>query len=104
MRGYVQKLVDEARRAREEAEKEGAEPAGEARGSGRLAAQPRLGYKETANRRKGATQTTTRRRVAVAAVTSTRVGTRMWWWMEGGDGWDATGPSSVRNGWRHDPG
>ena len=30
-----------------------------------------------------------------------RVGVRMWWWMEEGEGWDATGPQSVRRG-RHE--
>ena len=39
-----------------------------------------------------------RRRGAVAATWSTRVGLRLWWWMEKGDGWDARGPSSVTHG------
>ena len=38
------------------------------------------------------------RRKAVAAQHGARVGVRLWWWMEGGEGWDASGPGSVRKG------
>ena len=37
-------------------------------------------------------------RRAVEATWSTRIGIRLWWWMERGDGWDARGPSSVTQG------
>ena len=37
-------------------------------------------------------------RRAVEATWSARIGIRLWWWMESGDGWDARGPSSVTDG------
>jgi hypothetical protein len=40
------------------------------------------------------------RRVAVQAALSTRIGVRLGRWLEGGEGWDAEGPMSVRHGRR----
>ena len=37
--------------------------------------------------------------MAVAAIWSTKIGMRLKWWLEKGDGWDASGPMSVRAGW-----
>ena len=39
-----------------------------------------------------------RRARAVPTVMSARDGVRVWWWMAGGMGWDASGPLSVQEG------
>ena len=94
--GRWQKALEGWRRARAETEEEADQPpleAGERR-SERLREVHVMRYDET--RRNKARPT--RQRRAVAAVWSARVGLRLWWWMERGEGWDARGPGSVTHG------
>ena len=55
-------------------------------------------YRETRERKERPKKQV--RRQAVPAAISTREGIRLWWWLAGGEGSDANGPSSVRHGWR----
>ena len=65
------------------------------RHSGRLIEQRRRDYNEAKRKTR---KTTEMQRRAVPTQHSARVGIRLWWWMESGDGWDASGPMSVRRG------
>ena len=99
---HVRERREKERKAREEAERREAAADDGKRKSARLKAIPEKNYREarTWQRREGET-----RKQAVTAARGTRVGIRLRKWMDGADGWDASGPMSVVGGWRRrDPG
>ena len=102
----IRKRKEEERKKRaerEQREQRERERSDAKRSSGRLGELKAKGYSETRKyvRRQGEEK---RRRRAMAAQHGARVGVRMWWWMEEGEGWDATGPQSVRRGRHEDKG
>ena len=87
------KAADTARKA--EAERERREREDGRRHSDRLRGVEKVAYKEA---RTWQRRVESGRRMATTAQHGARVGVRVWWWLEEGEGWDASGPRSVRRG------